>query len=89
MKKHGKDTDLKLNIVIGIASQVLLILTNLVSKKAIQWCLGLEYLGMQTVFSNIGDLLTFTFSGIGAGVLYSFIRPIEEKDNKKISALYR
>lgn len=89
MKKAGKDKDLKLNIIIGIASQILLIFTNLISKKAIQWCLGLEYLGMQTVFANIGDLLTFAFSGIGAGVLYSFIRPIEENNSKKIQKLYR
>lgn len=87
MKKTG-DLDLKLNIIIGMLNQVFIIIINLISKNVIQKALGIEYMGIQTVFSNICDILTFAFAGIGVGVLYSFYRPIEEKNVIKIRQIY-
>ena len=88
MEKKG-DLDLKLNIIFGMVNQILLIILNLISKNVIQTNLGIEYMGMQSVFSNVCDLLTFAFNGIGVGVLYSFYRPIEESNVVKIQQLYK
>lgn len=87
MKKTG-ELDLKLNIIIGMLNQLFVIVINLISKNVLQKSLGIEYMGIQTVFSNICDILTFAFAGIGVGVLYSFYRPIEEQNVIKVRQIY-
>ena len=57
-----------------------MIIINLVTKTIIQRKLGIEYMGIQTVFSDICDLIMFAFNGSGIAVLYSLYRPIEEND---------
>jgi len=56
MGKKG-DLDLKLNIIFGMVNQILLIILNLISKNVIQTNLGIEYMGMQSVFSNVAICL--------------------------------
>ena len=45
-------------------------------------------MGIQTVFSDICDLIMFAFNGSGIAVLYSLYRPIEENDTARIQKLY-
>ena len=42
--------EIKLNIIIGVSNQILILLINLVSKNVILNSLNLDYLGLQTVF---------------------------------------
>ena len=89
--KENKDLELKLNIITGVAYQIFILIINLVSKNLIQKKLGVEFMGIQAVFSNICDLLMLAFGGMGVGVLYSLFRPIEEKNSlqvQKILAYY-
>ena len=88
MKEKEKNFDLKLNIVVGMLNQVFIIIINLVTKTMIQRKLGIEYMGIQTVFSNICELIMFAFNGSGIAVLYSLYRPIEENDTARIQKLY-
>lgn len=85
----NKKYDRYLNLIIGMGYQILSLLINLVSKNAVRTYLDLDYLGMQTVFSNFCDLFTFAFAGIGMGVLFSLYKPIEEGDRKEICGIYR
>lgn len=81
--------DLKLNIVIGMLNQVSMLVVNLISKQALRSALGLDYLGLQTVYGNFCDLFAFAFAGIGMAVLFSLYGPIEEGDHNRIRVLYR
>ena len=85
----NKKYDRYLNLIIGMGYQILSLLINLVSKNAVRTYLDLDYLGMQTVFSNFCDLFTFAFAGIGMGVLFSLYKPIEEGNRKEICGIYR
>ena len=46
----GGDSRLQSNVIIGVFHQVLSLLINMVSKYAVRTYLGVEYLGLQTVF---------------------------------------
>ncbi len=81
--------EIKLNIIIGVSNQILILLINLVSKNVILNSLNLDYLGLQTVFGNFCDLFSFAFSGIGFAVLFSLYRPFEDHDQQRIRIIYR
>lgn len=86
--KKDKNYELKLNIITGVAYQVFIVIINLISKNLIQKKLGIEYMGLQTVFANLCDLIMFAFSGIGVGILYNLYLPVEEKNYAQIRNVY-
>lgn len=70
MKKE-KERSLKLNIAASLLIQVISLLVNLISKRAIRVYLGIAYLGIQSVYANFCDILSFAFLGIGSAMLFS------------------
>jgi len=86
--EKNKDLELKLNIITGVAYQVFIVVINLISKNLIQKKLGVEFMGLQAVFSNICDLIMLAFSGMGVGILYSLYRPIEERNLLQVRKVY-
>jgi len=85
---QDKKRSLKLNIIASMAIQVLSLLTNLISKRAINYYLNVEYLGIQSIYSNFCDVLSFVFIGMGTAVLFHFYGPLARNDEKKIKAVY-
>ncbi len=78
----------KRNIISGISVQILMIIINLISKNAIKNTLGLDYLGLQSVFLNFCDIFTFAFLGLGTSFLHRLYKPIEENDYNTVNNLY-
>ena len=78
----------KLNILFGIISQLLVLGINYLTKQAIFASLGAEYMGMQTVFGNVCDILTIALSGIGTVMLVRLYDVISRNDNEALSALW-
>lgn len=80
--------NLRLNLICGVLNQLCNMLVNFFTKQAIQNTLGTEYLGIQSVFGNICDVLMFAFAGIGIAMLVRLYRPLEENDYDKLRAVY-
>ena len=76
-----------LNTIIALGGYILQILMNFAVRKIFIMTLGVAYLGYNSVFSNILQLLNLADLGIGVAITSFLYKPLAEKDNKRISAL--
>ena len=70
-------------------SQVLSLVINLISKRVICLYLNVEYLGLQSLYSNFCDVLSFAYFGAGTAMLFSFYGPLARGDKERLAAIYR
>lgn len=75
------------NSVYGVTSQVVIVLISFVTRKIFTVYLGADYLGLNGLFSNVISILSLTELGFGTAALYSLYKPLEQHDERKISAL--
>lgn len=59
---------LQWNIIVSMLSQVLSLVINLISKRVICLYLNVEYLGLQSLYSNFCDVLSFAYFGAGTAM---------------------
>lgn len=75
------------NIAFGSLSRVINIVLPFISRTAILYTMGTQYLGLSSLFSSILSFLSLTELGIGAAMIYSMYKPIAENDDETICAL--
>lgn len=75
------------NIMIGIITQVVMVLLGFISRKIFLDSLGVEYLGVNGLLTNVITMLSLVESGIGASIVYQLYKPLAENDKPKIIAL--
>lgn len=76
-----------LNIKYGVLSQIVKILLQFVSRKVFIYFLGVELLGVNSLFASILSILSMTELGVGSAVAYSLYKPIADKDPKRIAGI--
>ena len=81
--------EIKLNIIIGVSNQILILLINLVSKNVILNSLNLDYLGLQTVFGNFCDLFFLCLFGNRLCCPVQPLPSFEDHDQQRIRIIYR
>lgn len=87
-----QDRDGKLmqwNIIVSMLSQIVSLIINLISKRVICIYLNVEYLGLQSLYSNFCDVLSFAYFGAGTAMLFSFYGPLARNDKAQLTAIYR
>lgn len=77
----------KKNLLNGFINQFIMLLLTFVSRSIFIYYLGVEYLGINGLYSNILQLLSLTDLGISNIALFSLYKPIAEKDEDKICGL--
>ena len=75
------------NASISIICQISTLLISFISRTVFIHTLGVEYLGVNGLFSNILTVLSFAELGIGSAITYSLYKPLALNDNKKIASL--
>lgn len=75
------------NISISIFSQVLTVLLGLISRKVFINNLGIDYLGINGLLSNILSMLALIEGGIGTSIIFNLYKPLAEKNEEKVTAL--
>ncbi|MGA4516238.1 lipopolysaccharide biosynthesis protein [Solibacillus silvestris] len=75
------------NMIIGIGSQLIILLSSFISRTIFIQQLGAEYLGVNGLYSNILAVLSLAELGIGNVMVYSLYGPVAEKNEAKIYAL--
>jgi O-antigen/teichoic acid export membrane protein len=75
------------NALFGLVSQIINIIISFVSRTVFIYVLGVEYLGVNGLFTNILMLLSFAELGIGNAIIYSMYKPIATKDKEKLKSL--
>ncbi len=75
------------NISVGIVNQVLITLLNFISRTIFIKTMGVEYLGINGLFSNILTVLSLAELGIGNAIMYALYRPLSREDRSKVAAI--
>lgn len=75
------------NIFTALIGQIFGILISFVSRLIFIKYLGIEYLGINGLFTNILTILSLAELGVGSAMIYSLYKPIAEEDKKKIQGL--
>ena len=78
-----------LNTAISFASQLIVILLGFLSRRVLIYSVGVEYLGINGLMSNILTIFSLAESGIGLAIGYALYKPLAENDIEQIKSLMR
>lgn len=76
-----------INIITALISQLTIILLGFISRKVLINSIGVEYLGINGLISNILTILSLAESGIGTAMIYALYKPLADNNIPKIKAL--
>lgn len=77
------------NSTVGVISHIIVALLSFINRTVFIKVLGVEYLGISGLFSNILTMLALSDLGIYTVMLYSLYGPIAKKDEGQIAAYIR
>ncbi|MDY2609187.1 MAG: oligosaccharide flippase family protein [Eubacteriales bacterium] len=77
------------NTVVSFTSQIIIILLGFISRRVLIYSVGVQYLGINGLMSNILTIFSLAESGIGIAIGYSLYKPLAENDVETIKALMR
>lgn len=75
------------NIIMGIAKNVIMMLVAFIGRRLFIKYIGIDYLGINGLFSNILSLLSMADLGFGTAMSFSFYKPLADRDEARLSAL--
>ncbi len=75
------------NMVFHLGNQLLLLFLSFISRTVFVRVFGMEYLGLNGLFSDVLGLLSMADLGFGTAMAYSFYKPLAMGDYRKMAAL--
>lgn len=84
---YNRTKKASINAIVSLVSQILQIIMGFIIRKFFIQSLGVSYLGYNSVFSNILQMLNLADMGIGVAITSYLYLPLAEGDNKKINSL--
>lgn len=76
-----------LNAMASILTQIVLLFLNFISRNIFIRTLGIDYLGVNGLFSNILTVLSFAELGIGHAIIFSLYKPLANHDEERLCSL--
>lgn len=86
MRLDRKSRTIK-NIIYGVINKILTIIVPFITRTILINMLGSEYLGLNSLFTSILQILNLSELGISSAIVYEMYKPIAENDKAKICAL--
>ncbi len=77
------------NIIFGTILKLYQIAVPFFIRTVINYILGIEYLGLTSLFTSILQVLNLAELGVGSAMVYSMYKPVEQKDTQTICALMK
>ena len=77
------------NIVFGILLKLYHIVMPFIIRTVMIYYMGIQYVGLNSLFTSILQVLNLAELGVGSAMVYSMYKPIIEDDKKKICALMK
>lgn len=77
------------NIVFGVILKVYQILVPFLMRTAMIYLMGVQYLGLNSLFSSVLQVLNLAELGVGSAMVYSMYKPVAEDDDTTICALMK
>ncbi|MCV9884796.1 lipopolysaccharide biosynthesis protein [Metabacillus halosaccharovorans] len=75
------------NISISIFSQVVMVILGFISRKVFLDSLGIDYLGVNGLLTNVLSMMALVEGGIGMSIVYNLYKPLAENDRQKVISL--
>lgn len=85
MGERVKNT--KRNIISGLINRIISILLPFFIRTAILYILGAQYMGLNSLFTSILQVLNLAELGFSSAIVFSMYRPIANNDTETICAL--
>ena len=85
MNQRSRTNNVILNIVGGIGGQLFTTLLAFVCRTVFIKQLGVTYLGVSGLFSNILQMLSLSELGISSAIIFGLYKPIAQNDERKIA----
>lgn len=79
----------KRNIFFGVILKVYQIIVPFIMRTAMIYLMGVQYLGLNSLFTSVLQVLNLAELGVGSAMVYSMYKPIATDDKKTICALMR
>jgi len=77
------------NMICGLMNKIIVLLFPFIIRTVLIRTLGSEYLGLNSLFTSILQMLNLAELGFSSAIVYSMYKPIAEKDTKTICALMK
>lgn len=75
------------NIIWGVIEKVISIILPFLTRTILIKVLGAEYLGLNSLFTSVLQVLSISELGISTAIVFSMYRPIAQDDNELLCAL--
>ena len=87
MRENNRTKTVYINSTVTLFCQVLQILLGFIVRKIFIDSLGVAYLGYNSVFTNILQMLNLADMGIGVAITSFLFKPLADRDKARVSAL--
>ena len=77
------------NILFGLLMKGYQILMPFLMRTALIYYMGIQYLGLNSLFTSVLQVLNLAELGVGNAMVYSMYKPVAENDSLKICALMK
>ena len=77
------------NIIFGYLSNFVILLMNFIQRTVFIMVLGRTLLGVNSIYTNVLNVLSLAELGIGTALNYSLYKPVANKDTEKIKSYMR
>lgn len=78
-----------INTVVSFTSHLIVILLGFLSRRILIYSVGVEYLGINGLMTNILTVFSLAESGIGVAIGYALYKPLAENNVEQIKSLMR
>lgn len=75
------------NSIIAIITNLIAVIAGMISQTIFLQKMGTEYLGINSLFSNIVSMLGIVELGLGSAIIYHLYKPIAERNKDRIKIL--
>lgn len=89
MAKIERTKNATRNIIFGVILKAYQIIVPFFMRTAMIYLMGVQYLGLNSLFTSILQVLNLAELGVGSAMIYSMYKPIAEDDNATICALMK
>ena len=89
MAKIERTKNASRNIFFGVILKIYQILVPFLMRTAMIYLMGVQYLGLNSLFTSVLQVLNLAELGVGSAMVYSMYKPIAEDDDTTICALMK
>ncbi|UVI31536.1 lipopolysaccharide biosynthesis protein [Paenibacillus spongiae] len=78
-----------INISAGLGNQLIITALSFISRSVFISTLGIEYLGVNGLFTSLLAMLSLAEAGIGSSIIYNLYKPVAENNQEQINRLMK